>query len=283
MSKKSDSDRYKVDVSGEEIHWQPDMSYGQYLALDDILNAQNPLTDEHDEVLFIIIHQASELWMKLCLHELTAATEQIKNDELGPSFKMLARVARIQAQLLQSWDVLATMTPHDYLRFRDKLGASSGFQSYQYRLMEYALGNRNAALAEVHKDHADIYARLQDGLAQPSLYDEVLRLLKRRGFDVPDTVVERDWREPYVPSKAIEDVWLNIYRNAEEEWELYELAEKLVDLEHRFQQWRFAHLKTVERIIGYRRGTGGSSGVSYLSKALDLQFFPELWSVRTEI
>tara|TARA_B100001939_G_scaffold299880_1_gene275516 strand:- start:9425 stop:10270 length:846 start_codon:yes stop_codon:yes gene_type:complete len=272
-----------VDLSGEKIHWDQDMSYGQYLALDKILEAQILRSGHHDEMMFIIIHQASELWLKLCIHELSAAMRHIREDDLGPAFKMISRIARIQEQLIQSWNILATMTPKDYLSFRDALGQSSGFQSYQYRIMEFALGNKNKSMIEVHKAHPDIYARVKQVLEAPSIYDLTLQLLKKRGFAVPGDKLERDWSEPYESSPAVEKVWRDVYLHADQHWDLYELAEKLVDLEHRFQTWRFSHMKTVERIIGYRRGTGGTSGVSYLVKALDLQFFPELWSVRTSL
>ena len=270
-----------VDISGEKIHWDQEMNYADYLSLDKILGAQKPLSGEHDEVLFIIIHQATELWLKLCLHELDQAIEQIKRDDLGPAFKMLSRIARIQAQLLQSWEVLSTLTPVDYTKFRDHLGQSSGFQSYQYRLLEFRIGNKNGTLVDVHKSRPEIFERLQTALNQPSLYDEVLRLLARRGFDLPEHCLERDWSLPHETNAQVEKVWLTIYKEAQEHWDIYELAEKLVDLEYHFQQWRFGHLKTVERIIGMKRGTGGSSGVPYLSRALEIKFFPELWSVRT--
>lgn len=283
MDQDNDQIRLAVDVEDEHIHWDQDTSYGQYLQLEKILNAQTLPSGEHDEMLFLIIHQASELWMKLSLHELGAAIKEIKADNLGLSFKMLARVARIQEQLTQSWSVLNTLTPYDYLKFRDALGKSSGFQSYQYRQLEFSVGNKNPALTEVHRAHPEIYNILQKTLDSPSLYDEVLMLLARRGFDIPADIIERDWSVPYEPNEAVEEVWLEIYRNADKHFELYELAEKLMDFEHRFQTWRFAHLKTVERVIGHKRGTGGSSGVNYLAKALDLRFFPELWSLRTKL
>jgi len=267
------------------IHWDLDksISYSQYLQLDKILNAQKPLSGQHDEMLFILIHQASELWMKLCLHELSATRAQIRSDDLEPAFKMLSRVARAQAQLIQSWDVLATMTPADYMRFRDSLGQSSGFQSWQYRLLEFVLGNKEARLIDVHAKDKAVYALLRQELSTPSLYDESLRLLKRRGFDIPAERTDRDWTQPYEASPAVEAAWLSVYRDSKAHWDLYELAEKLVDLEYRFQQWRFAHLKTVERIIGFKRGTGGSSGVGYLEHVLKRGFFPELISLRTSI
>jgi tryptophan 2,3-dioxygenase len=274
-----------LDLSNELIHWDlgTSKSYGEYLNLDKILSAQQTNTFEHDEMLFIIIHQASELWMKLCIHELTAALKHIQRDDLGPVDKSLTRVSRIQAQLTQSWDVLSTMTPMDYSAFRNSLGKASGFQSYQYRMLEFLIGNKNASMIEVHRRDVDIYAMLERTLNSPGLYDETLRLLSRRGFGVPAEYLDRDWSLPYQASKQVAAAWLAVYHNREEHWDLYELAEKLVDLDHKFQLWRFSHMKTVERIIGYKRGTGGSSGVNYLNKALELRFFPELWSVRTSM
>ncbi len=267
------------------IHWDLErgMSYSQYLQLDKVLGAQKPLSGQHDEMLFIVIHQASELWMKLLLHELAATRAQIKGDDLEPAFKMLSRIARVQAQLIQSWDVLGTMTPADYMRFRDSLGQSSGFQSWQYRLIEFILGNKDARMIEVHAADKPTHALLRRELATPSLYDESLRLLARRGFDIPRERAERDWTQPYEAHPAVEAAWLAIYRDSAKHWDLYELAEKLVDFEYRLQQWRFAHLKTVERIIGFKRGTGGSSGAGYLAHVLTKGFFPELISLRTSI
>ena len=274
-----------VDLSGEGIHWDPEggMTYGSYLALDRILSSQKPVSSHHDEMLFIVIHQVTELWMKLSLHELTGVLHQIQSDELGPAFKMLSRVARIQGQLILSWDVLSTMTPLDFASFRDELHQSSGFQSYQYRTLEFTLGNKNRELIEVHREAPAIYQQLKETLEKPSVYDETLRMLARRGFEIPSTHVERDWSDPYEPHPEVEAAWLKVYRDVDTHWDLYELAEKFIDLEQKFQQWRFAHMKTVERIIGGKRGTGGTSGVSYLQKALNLKFFPELWSVRTSI
>lgn len=274
-----------VDITNEPIHWDmsDSMTYGEYLGLDKLLDAQNPLSYEHDEMMFIIIHQTSELWMKLCLHELTAALAHIQKDELGPVFKMLSRISRVQVQLAQSWDVLATMTPMDYSAFRNFLGKASGFQSYQYRMLEFLIGNRNAQMIEVYRKTPERYAQLERVLQLPSLYDESLRLLSRRGYGIPADYVDRDWSQPYQPSKQVAAAWLAVYHRRNEEWDLYELAEKLVDLDHRFQTWRFSHMKTVERIIGYKRGTGGTSGVAYLNKALELRFFPELWSIRTSM
>jgi tryptophan 2,3-dioxygenase len=258
-------------------------SYGEYLGLKQLLSAQQPVSFEHDEMLFIVIHQASELWMKLCLHELHAALDHIRRDELGPVFKMLARVSRIQAQLTQSWNVLATMTPADYSAFRNQLGKASGFQSYQYRLLEFVLGNKNAETIPVHRRDAEAFAKLQAALATPSIYDESLRLLSRRGFEIPEDYLDRDWTQPYLPSKQVAAAWLAVYHRKDDAWDLYDLAERLLDLDHQFQLWRFSHMKAVERIIGYKRGTGGTSGVGYLTKALELRFFPELWSIRTSM
>ena len=272
-----------VDLTSEDIHWKQDMSYGSYLNLDALLDCQTPISGQHDEMLFVVIHQASELWMKLCLHELGAAMEHVKKDNLGPVFKGLSRVARIQTNLQQSWEILSTLTPADYAAFRDDLGQSSGFQSFQYREIEYRLGNKNAKMAEAHKEVPARYDALQDVLNSPSFYDLCLQLLARRGFAIPENSLDRSWREPYEASEVVESAWRTIYEDTDTYWDLYELAEKLVDLEHQFHQWRFAHMKTVERIIGYKRGTGGTAGVSYLVKALDLRFFPELWTARTSL
>ncbi len=272
-----------ADPSADGAHQDPDLSYGSYLGLDRLLSAQHPLSPEHDELLFIVIHQASELWMKLCLHELRAAREQVRKDELGPAFKMIARVAQVQRQMIQSWDVLSTMTPADYARIRPHLGQSSGFQSWQYRLLEFLLGNKYPATIAVHRKDPEAFAALTAALAEPSLYDESLRLLSRRGFAIPADRLDRDFSQPYRPHADVEAAWRAVYQDTARHWDLYELAEKLVDLETRFQQWRFSHMKTVERIIGYQRGTGGTGGVSYLVKALDQGFFPELFSMRTSL
>jgi tryptophan 2,3-dioxygenase len=265
------------------IHWDQDISYSSYLSLDKLLECQQLRSGAHDEMMFMIIHQASELWMKLCIHEITAAMREVENDNLGAVFKMLSRVSRIQGQLRQSWAVLSTMTPSDYRGFRDSLGQSSGVQSFQYREIEFALGNKNAALVKVHRQDAQRFEHLNSVLNSPSFYDLCLQHLARKGFDIPDDYVERDWSQPYVPSPAVEAAWAKVYSSVDEYWQLYELAEKLVDLEHEFQMWRFSHMKTVERIIGYSKGTGGTSGVAFLQKALGLRFFPELWSVRSEL
>lgn len=275
----------RVDVSDERIHWDlgASMSYAEYLHLDQVLNAQKPLSPEHDEMLFIIVHQASELWLRLFLHELNGVLGCVRRDNLDPSFKMLSRISRVQTQLIATWDVLATMTPAEYSAFRNVLGRSSGFQSHQYRLLEFLLGNKNADLVNVHRADSEAYVALTRALKAPSLYDEVLRLLSRRGYGIPEDYLMRDFSQPYRASKQVAGAWLGVYHNAEKDWDLYELAEKLVDLDHKFQLWRCHHLKTVERIIGYKAGTGGTSGVSYLAKALELKFFPELWQIRTSM
>jgi tryptophan 2,3-dioxygenase len=274
-----------VDLRDEPVHWNlgDSQSYDEYLHLDLLLNAQRPLTAEHSEMLFIIVHQVSELWMRLLRHELAGVMECVRRDELEPSFKMFNRIARIQAQLLAVWEVLSTMTPFDYSAFRNALGRSSGFQSRQYRLLEFVLGNKHAAMIEVHQHEPQVYAEFKRVLAAPSLYDEVLRLLSRRGYGVPPEVLVRDFTQPYEASKQVTGAWLGVYHNAEKDWDLYELAEQLVDLDYRFQLWRFQHMKTVERIIGYKPGTGGTAGVSYLAKALRLRLFPELWEARTSM
>ena len=260
-----------------------DLTYGSYLRLDDLLGSQAPVTESHDELLFIIIHQATELWMKLVLHELTQARALVAADDLQPAFKAMARVSRIQAQLIQSWDVLSTMTPSDYSSFRDALGQSSGFQSAQYRQIEFLLGNKQAAMIQPHRHVPDLAALLDAALAAPSLYDEVIELLARRGFPIDPAVRARDVRQPYAAEASVRAAWLAIYREPKTHWELYQLAEELVDLEDWFQQWRFRHVTTVQRVIGFKRGTGGTAGVAYLRKALEIVFFPELWEVRTEL
>jgi tryptophan 2,3-dioxygenase len=274
-----------VDLSDEDVHWDLThaLSYSQYLNLDKLLDAQRPLSYQHDEMLFIVIHQVSELWMKLCLHELNAVVDCVRRDDLGPTFKMLARVSTIQQQLLQSWDVLATITPYDYSAFRNTLGRSSGFQSAQYRQLEFLIGNKNADFIEVFRADPPTYELLERALRAPSLYDEVLRLLSRRGLNVPPQAIDRDFSLPYQASKQVAAAWLSVYHNSVKDWDLYELAERLVDLDYKFQLWRFTHVKTVERIIGHKRGTGGTGGVSYLTKALELKFFPELWTIRTSM
>jgi tryptophan 2,3-dioxygenase len=275
----------RVELADEAVHWDlgSSLSYGQYLQLDKLLAAQRPLSSEHNEMLFIIVHQVSELWMRLILHELQAALACVQRDDIGPALKMLARISRSQTQLIAVWDVLSTLTPFEYSAFRNELGRSSGFQSLQYRLLEFTFGNKNAELLTVHSRDPQAYEILKRALEAPSLYDEVLRLLSRRGYEIPQDYLVRDFSQPYKASKQVAGAWLGVYHNAESGWDLYELAEKLIDLDHNFQLWRFHHLKTVERIIGYKRGTGGTGGVSYLAKALELKFFPELWQIRTSM
>lgn len=274
-----------VDLKDEGVHWdlRDAMSYGDYLGLKELLACQRPLSGAHDETLFIVIHQSSELWIKLCLHEIAGAIRQIRADDLGPAFKMMARIARVQAQLIQSWEILSTMTPFDYASFRDSLGKSSGFQSFQYRMMEYRLGNKNGAMSRVFESDPAAAGQVRAALTEPSIYDESLALLARRGLSIPKNKLKRDFAQPYVADDRVTTAWRAVYRDAETHWDLYELAEKLVDLEYRFHLWRFSHMKTVERIIGSKSGTGGTSGVNYLKKALDLTFYPELWAVRSEI
>ncbi|VVT16507.1 Tryptophan 2,3-dioxygenase [Sphingomonas sp. EC-HK361] len=259
------------------------ITYRSYLRLSELLDVQSPLSDAHDELLFITIHQSSELWMKLCLHELSEARRLIAADDLSPALKMMARVSRIQAQLIQSWEVLATMTPADYRRMRGSLGSSSGFQSDQYRLLEFMMGNRNPAMVAVFVGDPPVEAALSGELARPSLYDEALRLLDRHGIAVPADRLERDWAETAAPSDGVERAWAAVYADPARYWDLYELAEKLVDLEYHFQLWRFGHLKTVERVIGFKTGTGGTAGVPYLARVVEQRFFPELLNVRTSL
>ncbi len=266
-----------------QLDFSASMSYGDYLQLDAILGAQKPRSPAHDEMLFIVQHQTSELWMKLMLHELHAAIRHVAADELGSAFKMLARVSRIMEQLVHAWDVLATMTPPEYSAMRPYLGASSGFQSYQYRSIEFALGNKNPAMLKPHAHRADLLARVQAAYEAPSLYDEALRLLARRGLPVPDSHTARDWTQPYAASEAVEQAWLVVYRDPKAHWDLYQLGEELTDLEDAFRLWRFRHLTTVERVIGFKRGTGGTGGVSYLRKMLDVVLFPEIWTLRTAL
>ncbi|GEL05950.1 tryptophan 2,3-dioxygenase [Rummeliibacillus sp. G93] len=268
---------------GIQLDFEKEMSYGDYLRLDQILTGQHRLSDHHDEMLFIIIHQTSELWMKLILHELHAAIECIQKNELEPSFKMLSRVSRIQQQLIQSWSVLSTLTPAEYMEFRDKLGHSSGFQSYQNRLIEFALGNKNARTLAVYEHQPEVYPLLTKSLKEPSIYDAAISALAKHGLKVDEKALNRDWTQNYEPNESVEEAWLTVYRNTDQYWDLYELAEKLVDIGNQQQLWRFNHMTTVERIIGHKMGTGGSSGVNYLKKVLDHQFFPELLSLRTKL
>ena len=268
---------------GARLDFSNDMSYGDYLQLDQVLDAQRPLSPAHDELLFIIQHQTSELWMKLMLHELRAAIAHVAADDLPPAFKMLSRVSRIMEQLVRAWDVLATMTPPEYSAIRPYLGRSSGFQSWQYRCIEFSCGNKNATMLEPHRHAADRLADVEQAYRAPSIYDESLRLMHRQGVDVPAHVLERDVTLPYESDPGVEAAWTIVYRDPEAHWDLYQLGEKLVDLEDAFRLWRFRHLTTVQRVIGFKRGTGGTSGVDYLRAMLDTVLFPELWSIRTAL
>lgn len=266
---------------GAQMSFDGRMSYGDYLQIDTLLNAQQPLTDKHDEMLFIIQHQTSELWMRLAVHELIAARQALRVGRLPNAFKMLARVARIFEQLNNAWDVLRTMTPSEYTQFREQLGQSSGFQSHQYRQIEYILGNRNQAMLRPHAHHPHILQLLESELAQPSLYDEALSLVAKAGIPIPQEVLKRDLRLPHQTNEAVTQAWKMVYQQTECYWDLYQLAEKLVDFEDYFRRWRFNHVTTVERVIGFKRGTGGTGGVSYLRRMLEVELFPELWHVRT--
>lgn len=276
------SDNSRIE-KGMPLDFEKRMAYGDYLKLDTLLSAQSPLSDKQDEMLFIIVHHVQELWLNLIIHELEFAISNLREDKAGIAFKALARVSRIQEQLVTAWDVLSTLTPSDYLTFRDVLGQASGFQSYQYRLVEILLGAKDPRMLLPHRHRTEIFERLESAFHGPSIYDEAIALVARHGFDMPDELLNRDFSQNHVFSHGLSAVWLQIYREPEKHFELYELAEELVDVEDHFQQWRFRHMKTVERIIGHKKGTGGSSGVGFLKTALDRTFFPELWAVRTEL
>jgi len=278
MNKRELEQGIQVDLAGH-------LTYGDYLKLDQVLRAQELRSSppHHDEMLFIIQHQTSELWMKLMIHELTAARSFVREDELEPCFKILARVGHIQEMLFAQWGVLETLTPNEYLEFRGALGPASGFQSHQYRAIEFLLGNKDPDAIRPFRHLPEIHAWLEQILRAPSLYDEFLRHLHRRGHPVPESKVERDFTRPYERDAGVTAVFRRIYESTAQHWDEYEMCEKLIDVEERFQLWRFRHMKTVQRIIGFKRGTGGSSGVAFLRKALDLTFFPELWDVRTEL
>lgn len=260
-----------------------DMTYARYLALDQLLAAQQPLSDRHDEMLFIVIHQVKELWLKEIIHEVLLAKRLIGDGDVEPAYKALARVSRIQTVMTLSWDVLATMTPADYLSFRDDLGSSSGFQSHQFRTLEYLLGLKDQSFLKFHAEGSDALAQLQAALEAPSLYDVAIAQLAKAGLAVPDAVLNRDFSETYAPSPEVEAAWLEVYRDTQRYWELYQLAEKLVDLDDALVTWRHKHVLTVERIIGGRPGTGGTDGIGYLASTLRRRAFPELWSLRTKL
>jgi len=281
----TDPDNLRPLEQGIELDLRDRMTYGGYLQLDTLLTAQKPLSDpvHHDELLFIVQHQVAELWMKLVIHELKAAIARLRADDVDTTLKILARVKQVQRQLFEQWGVLETLTPSEYMEFRPVLGASSGFQSLQYRVLEFLLGNKNADMLKVFGHDPAAQEALREALAQPSLYDEFLRYLARRGHAVPTELLDRDVSQPHKRAVALTPVFKRIYENAKDFWPEYHLCEQLVDIEESFQLWRFRHMKTVERIIGFKRGTGGSSGVAFLRKALELTFFPELIDVRTEI
>ena len=274
---------FEAEIDGEVIQWDRGLSYARHLQTDQLLSSQTPVSDKPDEMLFIIMHQTMELWIKLMLHEAGVAMGHLRADELPQAEKTLDRMGTVLRHMIQSWEVLATLSPHDFLTFRGFLRKASGFQSHQYRELEFRLGLKRADLVLVHNDDETKRAMLEEALAAPSLYDEVLRVLARHGFAIPADKLERDFAQGYEPSAAVEDAWLSIYTRPQDHWPLYSLAEKVTAIEYYFQEWRFKHMKTVSRVIGHKAGTGGSSGVSYLVKALDLQFFPELWSMRTRM
>jgi len=282
---KSIAELQKKLESEKNIHtdFRNNMTYGEYLNLDSILTSQNRLSSHHDEMLFIVIHQVSELWMKLILHELSAAIEAVEKGEMQSAFKKLARVTKIQSQIIQAWDVLSTMTPAEYLEFRDDLGKASGFQSYQYRLIEFALGYKTAHILKIYEKDRNVHDTLEKAFHAPSIYDVSIKALVRAGFSINPEVVDRDYSTTYGGDPTVAAAWEEVYRNIDKYWDLYQLAEKLVDVEDWLQQWRFRHMKTVERIIGFKVGTGGSSGVNYLRQVLDHRFFPELWDLRTTL
>jgi len=277
----SDNTPYDPETEGAHMNFNDQMSYSQYLGLDTLLSAQNPLTQTHDEMLFIIQHQTSELWMRLVLHEMNVARQAIGDGQLPMAFKMLSRIAKIFEQLNNAWDVLRTMTPSEYTSFRDALGQSSGFQSWQYRLIEFVVGNRNQAMLKPHKHDAEIFGLLQAELNVPSLYDVVIAELSKQGFAISANCLNRDVSQSHTFDESVQEAWRTVYENPQSYWQLYELAEKLVDFEDYFRRWRFNHVVTVERIIGFKRGTGGTGGVNYLKRMLEIELFPELWRVRT--
>ncbi|WP_233998496.1 tryptophan 2,3-dioxygenase [Erythrobacter sp. YT30] len=274
---------FEADIDGETITWDRGLSYARHLQTEQLLNSQVPVSDKPDEMLFIIMHQTMELWIKLMIHEANVAMEHVRADELNEAEKTLDRMATILRHMIHSWEVLATLSPHDFLTFRGFLRKASGFQSHQYRELEFCLGLKRADLVKIHNDNEQKREKLEAALVAPSFYDELLRVLSRSGFNIPADKLERDFSQRYVADDRIEDVWLQIYTNPQEHWPLYTLAEKVTAIEYYFQEWRFKHMKTVSRVIGHKPGTGGSSGVSYLVKALDLPFFPELWSMRTRM
>jgi|TARA_B110000003_G_scaffold97825_2_gene100002 tryptophan 2,3-dioxygenase len=282
-SKINGIETFSTEIDGEKIEWDTELTYNSHLQTERLLSSQVGVSGEPDETLFIIVHQTMELWIKLYLHELRIVINCIQNDQLSRSFKTFDRIAAIQRHMIQSWEVLATLTPHDFLTFRGYLRKASGFQSHQYRELEFKLGNKNKDLITVHQNDKKIHKILIKALNEPSLYDEALRLLAKKGFAIPSIALNRDWSKKYQASPEVEEAWKLIYEDTEKYWELYMLAERITSLEYYFQEWRFKHMKTVSRVIGHSPGTAGSSGVDYLLKALDISFFPELWSMRTQL
>ncbi|WP_100371720.1 tryptophan 2,3-dioxygenase [Bacillus sp. FJAT-45037] len=283
MSPEDNTPKTTANEKGIHTDFKENMTYGEYLGLEQVLSSQHLLSDHHDEMLFIIIHQVSELWMKLILHETTAAVKSIQAGDLQTSFKQLARVSKIQSQIIQAWDVLSTLTPAEYMEFRDSLGQASGFQSYQYRMIEFALGYKTPHILKIYEKDPELHKQLKIAYHSPGLYDVAIQALAKTGLHINSSILNRDVSKPYEEDESVEEAWLTVYKDVENYWDLYQLAEKLVDIEDWLQQWRFRHMKTVERIIGFKTGTGGSSGVHYLKKVLDQRFFPELWSLRTKI
>lgn len=267
-------EKYHADMEGQ-------LTYHDYLNIDTLLSVTPTITGEHDETLFFVLHQVKELWMKLMIHELEAVYPHVANDDLRPAFKIFSRVKRIQENLIQAWHILTTMTPADYLAFRDELGKSSGFQSFQNRSIEFIFGNKNRAMIRPHEGRPHIVDRLTELLERPSLYDEVVMLLARRGYKIDKECLDRDWSQVREPNDSVMAAWRDIYYTSKDHWGLYELAEDLIDMDDLFQTWRFRHRNAVERVIGYKVGTGGTSGVGYLTKAVEIRLFPELWAVRT--
>lgn len=274
---------FEADINGEKIQWDKSLTYSKHIQTKALLSCQIPVSDEPEELMFIIIHQSMELWIKQCIHECKRTAGYLESDQLPKAYKSLDRIAVILRHMIHSWEILATLTPHDFMTFREYLRKGSGFQSYQYRELEFLLGNKNKDLIVVHQDDEEVYNHLNDVLSAPSLYDIVLKYLAKRGHSIPLEKLERDYSIPYTPVTEVEDVWRQIYSDVDNHWDLYTLGEKITALEYYFQEWRFKHMKTVSRVIGHKKGTGGSSGVNYLIKALDLSFFPELWSMRTQM
>ena len=274
---------YEANIDGEKIIWDKGLSYSKHLQTKTLLACQIPVSEEPEELMFIIVHQSMELWIKQCIHEINLIIKFIGTNQLNRAYKSLDRIAVILRHMINSWEVLATLTPNDFLTFRPYLQKASGFQSYQYRELEFLLGNKKKDLILVHKDDKAVYDHLEDVLNAPSLYDVTLKLLADRGFNIPSKILGRDFSQAYVPAPEIEEIWREIYSKADNMWDLYTLGEKITALEYYFQEWRFKHMKTVSRVIGYKKGTAGSAGVAYLVKALDNSFFPELWSMRSQM